>query len=129
MSVVRVIESAKVVTWARAGAPDWCTPPADLDVPRVRGTKNPDLAAIRALRPDLVLANQEENRRLDVERLRGAGVSGWGTVIPTVDQALPALRRMFVTALGWPVPDWLAAAEEVWREPAPARRARVVIPV
>jgi len=28
----------------------------------------------RALKPDLVLANQEENRRVDVERLRAAGI-------------------------------------------------------
>src|ERR1700760_678207 len=77
---------------ALAGATDWCTHPADLDVPRVRGTKNPDLAAIRALRPDLVLANQEENRRLDVERLRAAGASVWGSGIPTVAPALDSLR-------------------------------------
>jgi ABC-type Fe3+-hydroxamate transport system substrate-binding protein len=114
---------------ALAGATDWCTHPADLDVPRVRGTKNPDLAAIRALRPDLVLANQEENRRLDVERLRAAGVPVWVTVIQTVDQALDSLDRMFGAALGWPVPDWLAAAGRVWREPAPAARVRAVIPV
>ena len=114
---------------ALAGATDWCTHPAGLDVPRVRGTKNPDLAAIRALRPDLVLANQEENRRLDVERLRAAGCPVWVTVIQTVDQALASLRRMFAAALGWPVPDWLAAAEQGWREPAPATRVRAVIPV
>jgi ABC-type Fe3+-hydroxamate transport system substrate-binding protein len=114
---------------ALAGATDWCTHPADLDVPRVRGTKNPDLAAIRALRPDLVLANQEENRRLDVERLRAAGVPVWVTVIQTVDQALASLRRMFGAALGWPVPDWLAEAEQVWAEPAPATRRRAVIPI
>jgi ABC-type Fe3+-hydroxamate transport system substrate-binding protein len=114
---------------ALVGATDWCTHPADLDVPRVRGTKNPDLAAIRALRPDLVLANQEENRRLDVERLRAAGIPVWVTVIQTVDQAMASLRRMFGAALGWPVPDWLAAAEQVWREPAPAARVRAVIPV
>jgi ABC-type Fe3+-hydroxamate transport system substrate-binding protein len=114
---------------ALAGATDWCTHPADLDVRRVRGTKNPDLAAIRALRPDLVLANQEENRRLDVERLRAAGIPVWVTMIQTVDQAMASLRRMFGTALGWPVPDWLAAAEQVWREPAPAARVRAVLPV
>jgi hypothetical protein len=34
-----------------AGATDWCTHPAGLDVPRVRGTKNPDLGAVIALRP------------------------------------------------------------------------------
>ena len=44
------------------GATDWCTHPPDLEVPRVRGTKNPDLAAVRALGPDLVVTNQEENR-------------------------------------------------------------------
>ena len=114
---------------ALAGATDWCTHPADLDVPRVRGTKNPDLAAIRALRPDLVLANQEENRRLDVERLRASGVPVWVTVIQTVDQALASLRRMFAAALGWPVPDWLTEAERVWGAPAPATRVRTVIPV
>src|ERR1700761_7892704 len=114
---------------ALAGATDWCTHPADLDVPRVRGTKNPDLAAIRALHPDLVLANQEENRRLDVERLRAAGVPVWVTVIETVDQALASLRRMFTVALGWPVPEWLTRAEGVWAEPAPATRVRAVIPV
>jgi len=114
---------------ALAGATDWCTHPADLDVPRVRGTKNPDLAAIRALGPDLVLANQEENRRLDVERLRAAGVPVWVTVIQTVDQALASLRRMFAAALGWPVPDWLTEAERVWGAPAPATRVRTVIPV
>lgn len=41
---------------------------------RVRGTKNPDLAAIVALAPDLVLASEEENRELDVRRLREAGL-------------------------------------------------------
>ena len=114
---------------ALVGATDWCTHPADLDVPRVRGTKNPDLAAIKALRPDLVLANQEENRRLDVERLRAAGIPVWVTVIETVDQAMTSLRRMFGTALGWPVPDWLTAADRVWRAPGPAARVRAVIPI
>ena len=52
------------------GATDWCTHPSGLAVQRVRGTKNPDLKAIAALAPDLVVANKEENRELDVRRLR-----------------------------------------------------------
>jgi len=44
------------------GATDWCTHPAGLAVTRVRGTKNPDRAAIISLAPDLVIANREENR-------------------------------------------------------------------
>ena len=102
---------------ALAGATDWCTHPARLDVARVRGTKNPDLAAIRALEPDLVLANQEENRRLDVERLRAAGVPVWVTDVRTLDQALASLHRMFTEGLGWPAPGWLDAARQAWAEP------------
>ena len=63
------------------GATDWCTHPAGLVVTRVRGTKNPERAAIIALAPDLVIANREENRKLDVVRLRDAGLAVWVTVI------------------------------------------------
>jgi ABC-type Fe3+-hydroxamate transport system substrate-binding protein len=114
---------------ALAGATIWCTHPADLDVPRVRGTKNPDLAAITALNPDIVLVNQEENRRVDVERLRAAGITVWVTVIRTLDEAFASLRRMFTVALGWPEPPWLAEAERAWHEPAPAPRVRAAIPI
>ena len=77
---------------------------------RVRGTKNPDLAAIRALSPDLVVANQEENRELDVRRLRDAGVAVWVTRIETVEESLDAMSRLFVEALGLADPDWLVEA-------------------
>ncbi len=103
-----------------AGVTDWCTHPADLDVPRVRGTKNPNLAAIKALRPGVVLANQEENRRIDVERLRAAGVPVWVTVIETVDQAMTSLQRMFA-ALGC-AGAGVARRRRIRMEPAGARR-------
>ena len=95
----------------------------------MRGTKNPDLAAIARLSPGLVLANQEENRRVDVERLRAAGIPVWVTVIRTVDEALASLRRMFRDALGWPEPGWLAEAERVWQRPRPGPPVRAAIPV
>jgi ABC-type Fe3+-hydroxamate transport system substrate-binding protein len=114
---------------ALVGATDWCTHPADLDVARVRGTKNPDRSAILALRPDLVVANREENRELDIRRLREAGVAVWVTEIETVDQAFSAMRRTFSDALGWEVPDWLVEAEEVWAVPAPVDGRRVAIPI
>ncbi len=114
---------------ALVGATDWCTHPADLDVTRVRGTKNPNLAAVTRLGPDIVLANQEENRRIDVERLRAAGVPVWVTVIRTLDEAMASLRRMFTVALSWPEPPWLALAGQAWREPAPDPRIRAAIPI
>jgi ABC-type Fe3+-hydroxamate transport system substrate-binding protein len=114
---------------ALVGATTWCTHPAGLDVARVRGTKNPDLAAIRALEPDLVLANQEENRRVDVERLRSAGIPVWVTVIRDLDEAVASLRRMFSRALGWREPPGLAQAERAWAQPVPGPRIRAAIPI
>jgi ABC-type Fe3+-hydroxamate transport system substrate-binding protein len=111
------------------GATTWCTHPAELDVTRVRGTKNPDLAAIAELAPDLVVTNQEENRRLDVERLRALGVPVWTTVIRTLDEAVVSLRRMFREALGWLEPAWLAEADRVWREPVRGSVLRAAIPI
>jgi iron complex transport system substrate-binding protein len=67
-------------------------------VPRVGGTKNPDLAAIRAARPDLVFCNAEENRREDVEALRRdftVDVSHPRTVAE-----IPALLRHFGALTG-----------------------------
>ena len=110
------------------GATDWCTHPADLDVSRVRGTKNPDLAAIRALSPDLVVANKEENRELDVRRLREAGVPVWVTRIETVEEALDSMTRLFGEALDLAEPDWLVAARGLWSAAIPAR-ARVAVPI
>ena len=58
------------------GRTKFCIHPADLAerVPSVGGTKDPKVARIVALRPDLVLVNEEENRREDAEALRAAGV-------------------------------------------------------
>jgi ABC-type Fe3+-hydroxamate transport system substrate-binding protein len=111
------------------GATDWCSHPHDLDVPRVRGTKNPDVAAIVRLRPDLVVANREENRELDVRRLREAGVPVWVTVIESVEEALRSLDRLFVGALRTEVPAWLRQARSVWEPPAPLDGPRVAVPV
>ena len=111
------------------GATDWCTHPAGLDVTRVRGTKNPDVAAIVALAPDLVLANQEENRRPDLDALRAAGVAVYVTDVRTLDGAFASLTRMLV-ACGLDRPDWLDDAEQAWAAvTAPVARRRAVVPI
>ncbi|WP_296137452.1 helical backbone metal receptor [uncultured Tessaracoccus sp.] len=110
------------------GATEYCVAPPWLDVERVRGTKNPDLARIAALRPELVVANEEENRELDVRRLRERGIDVWVTRIDTVDEALASLRRL-LHVLDAPHLAWLDEAERVWAEPAPFDRARVAVPI
>ncbi|MFB8236763.1 helical backbone metal receptor [Kitasatospora purpeofusca] len=114
-----------------AGVTDWCSHPADLAVPRIGGTKNPDLARITALAPDLVIANDEENRRPDLDALRAAGLPVWVTDIRTLDQAFHSLDRLLTVGCGLPRPAWLDAAEAAWAGvlplPGPARRA--VVPI
>jgi len=78
------------------GVTDWCVaPPSAFNAAqRVRGTKNPDVQAIVAAAPDLVVANEEENRELDVRRLRDAGIAVYVTRVRTVDDAAEALTRL-----------------------------------
>jgi ABC-type Fe3+-hydroxamate transport system substrate-binding protein len=110
------------------GVTDWCSHPVDLDVARVRGTKNPAVDQIIALRPDLVLANAEENRAEDLDALRDAGLAVWVTYPRTVPEALTSLGRM-LTACRLERPSWLDQAAEAWAEPFSGTRIRAVIPI
>lgn len=51
------------------GATDFCIFPENLDCKRVGGTKNPRVDEIRALQPDLVHMNLEENLRRHAEAI------------------------------------------------------------
>ena len=110
-------------------ATDWCVHPPDLDVARIRGTKNPDWRAIVELAPDLVVANKEENREIDVRRLRDAGVPVWVTRIETVPEAFASMSRLFVEALGVGEPTWLVEARAEWDAPVVPLGIRVAVPV
>ncbi len=74
----------------------FCAEPADAvaRVVKVGGTKNPDIAAILRLKPDLVVANAEENRRQDIESLRAAGLPVFTTFPRTVPGALESILRL-----------------------------------
>jgi ABC-type hemin transport system substrate-binding protein len=112
------------------GATDWCTHPADLSAARVGGTKNPRVDAVLDLRPDVVVANEEENRPADLAALRAAGVAVWVTAPTTVAAALQSLDRMLRLACRLERPAWLDAADEEWRRPyAVRRRRRALVPI
>src|SRR5262249_2508296 len=81
---------------ALVGITAYCREPAAL-LPgkrRVGGEKDPDLDAIRALSPDLVIANVEENVREHVEILRGWGIAVHVTYPRTVAGALAMIREL-----------------------------------
>src|SRR5262245_24922568 len=78
-----------------AGATRYCVRPKGLlwGLPRIGGTKNPDIARIRDLKPDLVFANQEENRIEDVRALEDAGIEVDVTFSKTVSDVPAAVRQ------------------------------------
>ncbi|MBC7372571.1 MAG: GrpB family protein [Frankiales bacterium] len=134
--VARVVSLVPSLTEALAetapgllvGVTDWCTHPADLTAMRIGGTKNPAVPSIRDLGPDLVVANAEENRAVDLDALREAGIAVWVTAPETVPQALTSLDRM-LTACGLGRPVWLDEAAEVWAEPFTGVRRSAVVPI
>jgi len=78
---------------ALVGVTDYCIyPKGQVEaLPHLGGTKNPRVDEIIALRPDLVIANWEENTLQTVEALEAAGVRVWVIFPKTVRQALDVL--------------------------------------
>ncbi|MFJ4566955.1 helical backbone metal receptor [Streptomyces caelestis] len=135
MRVVSLVPSlteavARSAPGALVGATDWCTHPPGLDVVRVGGTKNPKTDRIVALAPDLVIANEEENREPDLAALRAAGVEVLVTEIRDVPQAFRELARVLDACEVTGRPRWLDEAEETWSSlPPPATRLTAVVPI
>ena len=78
---------------AVVGITDYCVHPAAAlaGLPRLGGTKNPRLEEIVALKPELVMANMEENHRQTVEALEEQGLAVWVTFPRSVQGALDVL--------------------------------------
>jgi ABC-type hemin transport system substrate-binding protein len=100
-------------------------------LPTVGGTKDPDVAAIIALAPDVVVVDREENRRDDAEALTAAGLTVHVTHVTDVAQVPAVLRDLAATveidvaidpevaAVVLPpatVP-WATALVPIWRRP------------
>lgn len=135
MRVVSLVPSlteavAETAPGLLVGVTDWCTHPAGLRAARVGGTKNPDVPGILALRPDLVVANEEENREPDLAALREAGAEVLVTTVRTLDEAFAELDQLLTGACGLPRPRWLDGAEAAWAAlPPPSAPRRAVVPV
>lgn len=96
------------------------------DLPHVGGTKDPDIEAIIALRPTLVVVDREENRREDAEALVAAGVPVHVTHVTSLADVNPMLRDL-AAAVGIdpsiehlpvsPEPVWTSAFVAIWKRP------------
>lgn len=104
----------------------FCEQPA---LPAVGGTKHPDVAAIVALAPDLVVVNDEENRIEDADALVAAGLTvhdcsprsaaevavALGALADHLDLDVPDELR--ATLVDGPPPLGVRAFVPIWRRP------------
>ena len=81
---------------ALVGRTRFCVQPhgAVEQIEKVGGTKNPRIDRIVALAPDLVLMNEEENRREDAEALRDRGIACHTSMPRTVPEAIAVVRSI-----------------------------------
>lgn len=77
------------------GVTNFCTEPAGKAeaIQKIGGTKNPDLAAIGRISPDLIIAAREENRKEDIDAL-SADYPVYVSDITTLDQAVELIEHI-----------------------------------
>jgi ABC-type Fe3+-hydroxamate transport system substrate-binding protein len=119
-----------LLTWGvvPVGVTRFCEQP---DLPAVGGTKNPDLAAIAALAPDLVVLDREENRRPDAEALAGAGLRLHVTAVRSLADVGPTLDGLAaaVGVTGRPAARYDLGADPTSRPSRQAGGLRVFVPI
>ncbi len=127
MRVVSLVPSATETLSAWGIEPIACTRFCERpDLPHVGGTKNPDIAAIVALAPDVVVLDRHENRREDDEALQAAGVGIVALDIDSVVELESELDRLRAVvgldpsdraAMPSPAPIGVRAFVPIWRRP------------
>lgn len=91
------------------------------DLAHVGGTKNPSIERIVELKPDLVVVDEEENRREDYEALLASGVEVLVTQVRSLDDVNASLAAMA---------DRVAVSFERFTWPAPRpQRVRAFVPI
>jgi ABC-type Fe3+-hydroxamate transport system substrate-binding protein len=95
------------------------------DLEHVGGTKNPDIARIAELRPDLIVMDAEENRREDYDALADRGLTVCVLHIRSLVDVNSSMDELAVRLgltwrpieLGEPSPIRLRAFVPIWRHP------------
>jgi hypothetical protein len=121
--VVSLVPSVTETLRAWGLEPVACTRFCDAaGIPTVGGTKNPDIEAVVGLEPDLVVMDEEENRREDHAALVAAGVPVHVLAVRDVADVAPQLGALAArVGVPWcppPLPP-----------PAATRRGAAVVPI
>ena len=95
MRVVSLVPSVTETLLAWGITPVACTRFCEQpELAHVGGTKDPNIAAIVALHPDVVVVDREENRREDAEALIAAGVEVLDLHVASMGDVSTEMRRL-----------------------------------
>lgn len=74
----------------------FCIEPKEVvkDIAVIGGTKTPRVSRIVAMKPDLVIANQEENIKEHIEEIQAAGIPVWVTFPNKVSDLIPLYSEL-----------------------------------
>jgi ABC-type Fe3+-hydroxamate transport system substrate-binding protein len=134
VKVVSLVPSATETLLALGVTPVACTRFCEQPgIATVGGTKDPDVAQISLLKPDLVVVNDEENRFDDVDGLRKLGLPVHEMSPRSVAEVGPAVAAL-VGAVGADIPEPFGAeAWAAWLEDLRGRQSgeprRTFVPV
>jgi ABC-type Fe3+-hydroxamate transport system substrate-binding protein len=95
------------------------------DLPHVGGTKNPNIDQIVALNPDLVVLDEEENRKEDHDTLVQRGIKVHVLDIRSLEDVNPSMAELadLIGAVWQPlevptlIPERVSAFVPIWRRP------------
>ena len=97
----------------------FCIEPAEIvkNIPTVGGTKTPRISKIISMKPDLVIANQEENIKRHVEEIQAAGIPVWVTFPNTVAE-LPKFMEELSTLCGDEslAKEWISKSKQLLKQ-------------
>lgn len=123
LRVVSLVPSLTETLLSLGVAPVACTRFCEQpSIAHVGGTKNPDLDAIVALAPDVVLMDREENRRQDADALAARGVEVFATHVVSVGDVAATIGSLRVL-LGLAGPSGQDLAD-LAAQPSPAAPGR-----
>ncbi len=116
------------------GVTDYCTYPSEgvKSKAKIGGTKNPRVGQVLALHPDLVIANMEENRRADVERMEAEGIPVFVTFAHTVQGAIMEMWDIAALVGAGNTSEIVVPIERMfahWETKPHRRRPRVFCPI
>lgn len=130
LRVVSLVPSVTETLLAWGVTPVACTRFCEQpDLPHVGGTKDPDIDAIAALQPDLVVLCVEENRREDAEALTAAGVRTASLAIDGLADVGPALRMLAALVAVVPPPREMDALDALSGADVQPPRLRAFVPI